>query len=500
MRGHRVSRPRTAALLAVLCAARLVTGCAVGPGFKAQPPPDVGSYVAGAMPPRTQSTDAPGGAAQSFRLGRDLPGDWWTLFGSHEIDALIRDAMTRYPTIMAQQAALREAREDMRAGQGGYYPQLQGSGNAERELVSGATIAPGFPGFITNVFQATVGISYTFDVFGGERRTVERLRARVAEQDFLLEGSYLTLASNVATTAIQLASVREQIAATREVITLEQQQLSVIERQYGIGTRTRADVLQQRSNLATVRATLPGLQQQLAAAEHALAVLTGRMPADAAPVTIDLMALTLPADIPLSVPSALVAQRPDIRAQEAVMHEACAAVGIATANMLPQLTLTGAIGGESLLSQDLLNPAAGVWNVAGGITQPLFSGGSLRAKRRSAIAAYDQAGAQYRLTVLNAFQNVADTLTALDNDAQALKAQNDAVVTATESLELIKRQYDAGAVDYVTLLAAQQTYQQSRIAYVGALASRYFDTVALFQALGGGWWNRRDPGTLRSAL
>ncbi len=474
-------------------AALLAAGCAVGPNFRAPAAPAVGGYVAGTLPaPRTSGGTA-AGAAQRFLPGRDLPGEWWTLFGSPQLDGLIASAVANYPGIAAQQAALRAAQADALAGRGALLPQVQGSADAQRAQVSGASIAPGFPGFITNIFQTDIGLSYTFDLAGGERRALEGLRAQVEEQRFLLQGSYLTLTSNVAATAVQLASVNEEMTATREVIALERKQLDLIQRQFAIGTRTRADVLQQQSSLAAVRASLPALQQRRAAAQHALAVLTGRFPHDAAPVEITLSNLKLPSDLPVSLPSTLVAQRPDIRAQEALMHAASAAIGVATANMLPQLTLRGTAGGESLVFANLLTPGAGIWSLAGGLTQPLFAGGSLYAKRRAAVAAYDQAAALYRLTVLNAFQNVADTLTALGNDAQALDAENDALGAAQAGLDLIRRQYAAGAVPYVSLLSAQQAYQQARIAYVRAEANRYTDTIALFQALGGGWWNRRPP-------
>ena len=473
-------------------------GCAVGPNFRAPAPPTGNSYLAQAPPAQTEMTGGSGGVAQRFQMGDDLPGEWWTLFGSTKLDALIMEAMANYPTIAAQQAALRAAREEVRAAQGVFSPQAQGALNGQRAQVSGASIAPGFPGFITNVFQANIGVSYTFDIFGGARRELERLRAQFVQQNFLLEGSYLTLTANVASTAVQLASVREQIAVTRAIIALEHQQLDLIRRQYAVGTRTRADVLQQQSNLASVRASLPSLQQQLSIAAHALAVLTGHFPRDAAPIDIELSNLKLPENVPVSLPSVLVAQRPDIRAQEALMHVASAAIGVATANMLPKLTLSSSGGGESLQYSSLFTAGAGVWNLSGGLIQPIFAGGTLHAKRRAAIAEFDQAAALYRLTVLNAFQNVADTLTALDNDAQALKAENDAVGAAKAGLDLIRRQYDVGAVNYVSLLSAQQIYQQSRIAYVRAVASRYIDTITLFQALGGGWWNRNDAGTLRA--
>jgi NodT family efflux transporter outer membrane factor (OMF) lipoprotein len=473
-------------------------GCAVGPNFKLPPPPAGDAYTSEMLPIQTQSTDAAGGEPQRFQFGHDLPGEWWTLFGSIKLDELIHEAMANYPDIASQQAALRAARENVRAEKGVFFPQIQGAGNGTREQVSGASIGPGFPGFIANIYQANVNVSYAFDVFGGERRAVEGLQAQAGAQSFKLEASYLTLTSNVAATAIQLASVHDQIAATREIVALEAKQLAIIERRFELGSQTRADVLQQQASLAAVRATLPSLQQQLAVAEHQLAVLTGHLPHDAPRAEFELSDLTLPEDLPVTLPSSLVAQRPDIKVQEMMMHQASAAIGVATANMLPQFTLTGAYGGESLSFASLIKPGSNTWNFAAAITQPLFEGGMLRAKRRAAIDVFDQAGAQYRLVVLQAFQNVADTLTALDNDAQEFRAEFDAVNAAKASLDLIQKQYDRGAVNSIFLLTAQQTYQQARIAYVRAAASRYIDTVSLFQALGGGWWNRNDQAALQA--
>jgi NodT family efflux transporter outer membrane factor (OMF) lipoprotein len=493
-----VSREVKGALLELTLTLAL-SGCAVGPNFKAPPPPATDAYTGEALPTQTETTGLAGGEAQRFQFGRDLPGQWWTLFGSTKLDALIEEAMASYPDIAAQQAALRAARDTARAQAGVFFPQIQAAGGATREKSSGAAIAPGFPGFITNIYQATVDVSYNFDIFGGERRALEGLQAQAAAQKFKLEASYLTLTSNVVSTAIQLASAREQIDVTHEIIALEDKQLGIIQRQFELGSHTRADVLQQLSNLASVRATLPPLQQQLAMAEHQLAVLTGHFPHDAVRSEFNLSDLKLPQDLPVSLPSALVAQRPDIKMQEMVMRQDSAAIGVATANMLPQLTLSSSFYGyESVNFASLFTPRANAWSVGAGITQPIFEGGTLRAKRRAAIDTYDQASAQYRLIVLQAFQNVADTLTALDNDAQALKAENDAVTAAKASLDFIQRQYDDGAVNYVSLLTAQQTYQQARIAYVRAMASRYADTVTLFQALGGGWWNRNDQSALHA--
>jgi NodT family efflux transporter outer membrane factor (OMF) lipoprotein len=478
----------------------LLADCAVGPDFKAPAAPAVSGYTAEALPEQTAVTAVSGGEGQRFQMGRDLPGRWWALFESEQINALVDRAMANYPDIAAQQAALRAARDNVQAQRGVFLPQVQTTFNQERAKISGASIAPGFPGYVTNLYQANVNVSYTLDVFGGERRQLEGLQAQLSNQNFALEASYLTLTANVAATAVQLAAAREQIAATNEIIEVEQKELDIIQRQFDLGTHTRADVLQQQSSLASVRATLPGLEQQASAAEHQLAVLTGQFPSDAARVELTLADLKLPEDLPISLPSTLVEQRPDIRQQEAQFHQASAAIGVATANMLPQITLSGSLGDESLLFSSLFKPGSGVWDIASGVTAPIFQGGTLRARRRAAIDAYDQAAAQYRLTVLNAFQNVADTLTALDHDAQTLRAETDALSAAKASLDLIQRQYDAGAVNYVSLLTAQQLFQQSRIDFVRATASRFSDTIALFQALGGGWWNRADPGALRAAL
>jgi NodT family efflux transporter outer membrane factor (OMF) lipoprotein len=474
-----------------------MSGCAVGPEFKVPPVPETSGYTRETLPNSTEATGAGDNAIQRLRFGQDLSGQWWELFGSPQLNALIEEAMASYPDVAAQQAALKAARENIRAERGILLPQIQGAANYEREQVSGASIGPGYPGFITSVYQATVNVSYTLDIFGSQRRTLKGLTAQAEAQNFVLEASYLTLSSNVASTAIELASLADQIAATRDIVASETKQLHLIKRRFEVGSQSRADVLQQESNLAVIRATLPGLEQQQAVAEHQIAVLTGRSPSDVAPARFTLDDLKLPMNLPVSLPSTLVTQRPDIRQREALVRQASSAVGVATANMLPQLTLTGAFGGESLVYNTLFQPGSGIWNVAAGLTQPLFQGGTLRAKRRAALDSYDEAVAQYRLTVLKAFENVADTLTALEHDGEAFKAQADSLGFAKESLDLLQKQYDAGTVSYVSLLTAQQTYAQARLAYVQAFAARYTDTVTLFQALGGGWWNRADQEGLR---
>lgn len=491
-----------------------LSACAVGPNYKPPAKPATDAYTREALATQTQATDVAGGESQHFKMGAELPAQWWRLFESPQLDALIEQGIRNYPTIKAQQAALRQARQGVRAQQGVFFPQVNATANQTRQKQSlsvfeqqdftdfgqpvpnGSALNAITPLLYNSIYTAGLNVSYTFDLFGGERRQLENQQALAEQARYQLEASYLTLTSNIASTAIQMASIREQIAATHEIIALEEKELNLIQRQYDVGSRARADVLQQQSNLATVRATLPGLQQQLSVADHQLAVLVGRFPHDADPVEFDLSNLKLPQDLPVSLPSSLVEQRPDIKAQEMVMRQANALVGVATANMLPQLTLQGQIGDQSEVLRTLFNSSSSIYSLATNLAQPIFEGGSLRAKRRQAIAAYDSAAAQYQQTVLNAFENVADSLTALENDALSVGAQFDAQSAAKASLDLIQRQYDAGAVGYVSLLTAQQTYQQARVAYVQAVAHRYADTVALFQSLGGGWWNRSNPQSL----
>src|SRR5579883_2478178 len=394
-----------AAGLAVAAALGCLAGCAVGPDFHAPTPPDTPAYTAHPLPEATEGIAIEGGEAQHFHLGDDPPHAWWSLFHSPELDALMSRALARYPEIAAQQAALRQARENVRAQQGLFAPAVQGTSTQERAEISGASISPGFPSFTTNIFQAAVNVSYTLDLFGGERRALEGARAQLDYQARQLEASELALTASIASGAIGLAATREQISVTHQIIEVEEQELHVVERLYEAGVRTRADLLQQQSSLAAIKASLPALEQQAEVYEHALATLTGQLPHDADPIRSRLADLELPRDIPVSLPSSLVAQRPDIQAHVAQMHQASAAIGVATANLLPQLTLTGSLGDESLQWSSLLQPGSGIWSMTSGVTQPLFSGGSLHAKRRAAVAAFDQARAQYQLAVLNAFQN-----------------------------------------------------------------------------------------------
>jgi NodT family efflux transporter outer membrane factor (OMF) lipoprotein len=467
----------------------LVAGCAVGPDFHRPEAPTEAGYTPEPLPAETASADVRGGVAQRFELDRDIEGEWWTLFQSPALSVLIEQAFAANPNLEVAQSALRQARENVAAQEGAFYPAVTGNVSTTRQKISGVTF--GIPGLasIFNVNTANVSVSYLLDVFGGTRRQVESLAAQAEFQRFQLEAAYLTLASDVVVSVVQEASLRAQIAATQDIIDIESQQLDVLQHQFELGGASRAAVLAQAATLAQTRATLPPLAKQLAQERNLIATLAGRFPNDPPAETFELSTLYLPQELPLSLPSRLVEQRPDIRSAEALLHSASAQVGVATANMLPQITLTGQYGAISTG-----NPLAGlpVWSIGAGLTQPLFRGGELLHARRAAVAAYEEAAAQYRSTVLTAFQNVADALRALQSDADALSAQVVAERAAADSLDIARRQFQLGAINYLLLLNAEQTYQQAHIALVQAQANRYADTAALFQALGGGWWNRRD--------
>jgi len=481
-------RLHAAAGTAILAAA--LTGCAVGPDFRRPAPPSVASYTAEAVPEETAAAPIAGGAPQRLVSGEEIPGQWWALFRSDPLDNLIRRSLAESPTLAAAQAKLREAEENRRARFGAFFPQADASASATKQKISGASFGlPGSTSSSFTLYNASVNVSYALDLFGGTRRELEAVSAQVDYQRYLLEGAWLTLTANLVTTAVQEGALRGRIEATREIVAAEEQQLALVERQFQLGGASRPDILAQQAQLAQTRATLPALEKQLAQTRHLLAVFAGRFPAEAATLPeFDLDKMNLPRELPVSLPSALARQRPDIRAAEELLHAASARIGVATANLYPQLTLTGSLGVEAPTPGDLFSRGSSIWGLGAGLLQPLFHGGELTAKRRAAVAAYEQAEAQYRETVLQAFRNVADVLRALEMDAQTLKAQSDAEAAARESLDLARRQFRLGAASYLTLLTAQRQHQQARIGLVEARAARFSDTAALFQALGGGWW------------
>ncbi|HYM34851.1 MAG TPA: efflux transporter outer membrane subunit, partial [Steroidobacteraceae bacterium] len=357
----------------------------------------------------------------------------------------------------------------------------------------------GFPGspFTFNLFNASVNASYSFDFFGRDRRELEALQSQVDFSSYQLQGAQLSLTANVVTASLEVANRKAQIAATNEIIALENELLKSVQTQLNAGTATMPDLVAQRSEIALTRATLPAFEKALMRAQHQLVALVGELPGNSTVPDINLSDFMLPQDLPLSLPSELVHQRPDILAAEALLHRASAKVGVATANIYPQITLSGSIGPISPESNNLFKSDSIIWSLGGRLVQPIFHGGALRAQKRGAVAAFDQASAEYRQTVLFAFENVADVLKELEIDARAVQTQLESVALARESLRLTQQQFEFGAVNYLPLLNAQRALQQSLLALAQARATRFADTAALFQALGGGWWNRE--GTTREA-
>jgi NodT family efflux transporter outer membrane factor (OMF) lipoprotein len=478
-------------IVAAAFAAMMAAGCTVGPDFRRPEAPKSTSYTAGKLPQETTSAPAAGGEAQRFVSGEDIPAQWWTLFHSGDLDRLIREALADSPTLAAARAALERAKENLAAQTGVVlYPAVDADASVTREKFSGAASGQPGQGVLLTLYNASVNVTYSLDLFGGGRRELEALRSQVDYQRFLLEGAHLTLVSNIVTAAVKEASLRAQIRSTEDIVADLQKQLNVVERQFQMGGVSRSDVLAQQTQLAQTKVTLPPLQKALAQTRHLLAVLSGKLPGEAVLPEFLLDTLKLPEDLPVSLPSSLVRQRPDIRAAEEILHAASAQVGVATANLYPQITLTGSYGSETSNAGNLFGNNTSIWNIGAGLLQPVFHGGELEAKRRAAVAAYEQAAAQYRETVLLAFQDVADVLRALEDDARTLKAQAEAEAAARDTLDLTERQFELGGVSYLSLLNAQRQYRLARFILIQVQATRLADSAALFQALGGGWWNR----------
>ena len=489
--------PATAALTLPRAALPLLLGLALS-GCTLTPPTTTPqlvdgqsrSYGSSPLAEHTVASQQAGdaGIAQHLALGQQLQPEWWQLFRSPALDQLIREALRNNPSLAAARAALRQAQENYNAAAGTLeYPSVSGQlgGSRQRQLLSGSTPSD------YNVLSAGLNVSYTLDLFGANRQQLQGLMAASDYQRYQLEATYQTLIFNVVTTAIQEASQRAQLQATREMLAAAEQQLRIVEKQAALGAVARSEVLSQSTLLAQTRAQLPPLEKALDLTRNQLAVYVGQLPSAGGLPEFTLDSLHLPAELPVSLPSELVRQRPDIRASEALLQQAGAQVGVATANQYPQISLTGSFTRERLF----VGPATAglsLWSLGASVSQSLFDGGALRAKKRSAEAAFEQAQAQYRDTVLKGFQNVADSLRAVSADASTLQAQADAEAQARETLQLTRQRFRLGAVSQLNLLDAQRSWQQARINLVSASASRYADTAALFLALGGGWWNRSD--------
>ena len=480
---------QTVAIAALL----LSSGCVVGPKFNKPTPPAGAGYTPEPVSSTTSTANITGGEAQRFVDGADISGQWWTLFHSKELDGLIERSLKSNPNLKAAQASLVVARETMLAQKGAYYPSVSGGFSASRSKTSNViSPTPNSGALNFSLYTPQVSVSFVPDVFGLNRRTVESLKAQEQQARFALVATHITLSSNVAAGAIQEASLRAQIQATRELISINTNMLKVLREQYAKGYVSRLDVAAQESQLAQVAATLPPLIKQLEQQRDLLNLLSGSLPNQEMPEKFDLASLQLPQELPLSLPSQLVEQRPDVRLAEENLHAACAQIGIAVANRIPMFNLTADAGSMALTAGSIFAGGTGFWDLGASVTQPIFDGGTLLHKERAAKAAYDQANEQYRGTVLTAFQNVADTLHALQQDAETLKAAAGAKDAAVITLDLTKKQLKSGYVNYLSLLSAEQGYQQAEINLVQAQTNRYADAAALFQALGGGWWNRND--------
>jgi len=486
-------RKLCATYLILLSASLLFAGCAVGPNFKKPTAPNVAGYLPTQPSTTTNVPNVSGGEAQQFVQNRDIPGDWWTLFHSTPLNDLIESALKANPNLKAAQAALVVARENTLAQRGAYYPTVSGGFTASRQKTSVLlSPVPNANVFNFSLYTPQVSVSFVPDVFGLNHRTIESLQAQEQQARFALAATHITLSSNLAAAAIQEASLRGQIDATRQLIAINTAMLQILREQYAQGYVAQLEVAAQESQLAQVTATLPPLLKQLAQQRDLLTELSGGFPSTELPGEFEFSSFQLPQDLPMSLPSQLVQERPDVLQAEENLHAASAQVGIAIANRLPSFNLTADAGSMALAFSQIFGAGTGFWDLAAGVTQPIFDAGTLRHRERAAQAGLTQAEEQYRSVVLTAFQNVADTLNALQQDGEALKAAAAAEEAAGITLTQTKNQVEAGYISYLALLSAEQAYQQAAMALVQAQSNRYADTAALFQALGGGWWNRTE--------
>jgi NodT family efflux transporter outer membrane factor (OMF) lipoprotein len=471
----------------------LLAGCAVGPDFLEPAAPDVTGYTKEPLKASTASAGSGLDQGQRFVQYLDIPGQWWTTFHSRPLNDLIEDALKHNADLQTAQATLRVAYQTAEAQKSAFWPQASGNYNSFTQKVA-SEVSP--PGSTTSDFLALhtlqLNVSYTPDVFGLVRRGVESAEAQTAMQQYQLEATYLTLTSNVVAAAVQEASLRAQIEAVKKIIKIETDLLGLLRRQLALGEVAVANVLVQDAALAQSQLTLPPLEKQLAQQRNLLTALAGRYPSNEIEEKFTLTSLKLPHELPVSLPSKLVEHRPDVKAAEANLHSASASIGVAIANRLPVVDLTANVATSASNFALLFTPPTAAYLLTGSVTQTIFDGFSLYHKQKAAEAAYDQAEAQYRSTVITAFQNVADSLRAIQADARELKTAVHAEDAALKSLDIVRKQAELGQVNSLAILNAQSTYLTALLSRVQAQASRYADTAALFQALGGGRWNRTD--------
>lgn len=479
--------------IAGLAIASALSACTLGPDFTRPEAPTGDGYSA----PGEESVETKANVPDSQRqaVGQRISNDWWTLFQSSDLDQMVRQALSGNQTLAAAQASLRQAEQEVRVAGGALYPRVDLAASAARQKENLSTFGLSGHSPVFNLYQVGPSVSYSLDLFGGNHRLIEQQTALAERAGYQLDAAYLTLTGNVVTYAITIASVRAQIQAVQDIVADDETNLHLVQTAKAAGSANDVDLLQAESQLANDRTLLPPLSQQLAVARHALAVLTGQSPAAWSPPDFTLSTLKLPRELPLSLPSALVRQRPDILAAEAELHAASAAIGVATAQMYPNIELTAVLSQGALFPGQLWRDAATTASLGGGLTAPLFHGGALEAQRDAAARAYDASLASYKQTVLQSFGQVADVLQALTHDAEELAAQRYALDSSEASLRLVRLSYSAGAVGVLQILEAERLVQQARLGFVRAQAQRYLDSTQMFLAMGGGVWERREATT-----
>jgi NodT family efflux transporter outer membrane factor (OMF) lipoprotein len=465
-----------------IATASALAGCAVGPNFQQPKPPETPTYLhptSDTAPVQAQTQDA-----QNISKGAELAGEWWQLFHSPQLDEVVRNSIAGSPTLLAANATLAEAREEVAVARGAFLPSVSATAGAQR---SGAARSPG-TGATANLYSIGLSTSYSPDIFGGTRRAVEQQQALADYQHNELAAAYLTLTGNVVNEVLIIASTRLQIATTEELIASDRKNLALTQREFDVGIVPRSDVLTADSQLAADLTQLPSLHKQLDQAYDALAVFSGRAPSEWQVQPFDIDRFTLPREIPLSLPARLVRQRPDVLAAESQLHAASAAIGVAVAQEFPDISLSASITREALRAADLFHQFNTLWGAGGSLTQPIFKGGALRAQVRASRDAYQAATATYQAVVLEALGQVADDLWALQYDAQILTVDRHSMDVASQVLKLQQKSYSVGTTTVLNLIAAERAYAQARLSYASARVQQFTDSASLLTALGGGWW------------
>jgi NodT family efflux transporter outer membrane factor (OMF) lipoprotein len=464
--------------------AALLASCAVGPDFRQPKPPDTSGYLHPSSDAAPLQTEA--GDVQNLSQGAELAGQWWQLFHSPALDEVVRASLAASPNLVAADATLAQAREEVNVARGAFLPSVSAAAGVQR---SGSSAYRAPASDTANLYSIGLSTSYSPDIFGGTRRAVEQQLALAQYQRNELAAAYLTLSGSVVNEVLMIASTRLQITTTEELIASDRKNLALTQREFDVGTVPKSDLLTADSQLAADLTQLPTLHKQLDQAYDELAVLSGRAPSGWQVQPFDIEQFTLPRDIPLSLPSRLVRQRPDVLAAEAQLHAASAAIGVAVAQEFPDITLSASLTRQGLQAADLFHQFNTLWDVGGSLTQPIFKGGALRAQVRAARDAFKAEAATYQEVVLEALGQVADDLWALQYDAELLTVDRHSMDVAFEALKLQRQSYSVGTTNVLNLIAAERTYAQARLGYVSAQVQQFIDTASLLTALGGGWWN-----------